>query len=125
MALPQVGGANGVFAPSCFAHVEGLGVPGSTQINGTTSGQLLGDWFSGRGHPRRLIEAAAPDGQPYNPSCQGQYTCYAALVGRCSPWQGSVACEACARGHYQDLVRAGCTSESEVARICQADEMVW
>ena len=41
--------ANGIFLASCYEHTGGLGVGGSTTIGGRSSGEVLGDWFYGRG----------------------------------------------------------------------------
>lgn len=39
---------DGIFLPSCYNHVGGLGVGGSTTIHGHESGKVLGDWFYDR-----------------------------------------------------------------------------
>lgn len=63
---------NVLFLASCFEHTSGLGVSGTTAINGHTSGELLGPWFNGASDPTAQYVDNCPD-LPCNPTCNTKF----------------------------------------------------
>merc|ERR1712048_1338168 len=65
---------DGLFLASCMSHGEGLGVGpvGTTKVQGLTSAQILGDWFSNKNDlPHFVVDQcdAESAGLPCNPTC--------------------------------------------------------
>lgn len=123
--LPFVKPGDGLFLASCFDHTQGImiGTNTNTRINGTTTTEMLGNWYNGRPGKRVLVDTCGH--LPCNPTCAGAgpsppTECSSALKHLCpkllNPSPG--ACGRCAERHRPELTKAGCT-EAAVKTICQ------